>query len=44
MQISPYMVPGTRHDMDANVFFGTPEQLRARWPLTTAVTERTEYR
>ncbi len=29
-------VPGTKPDMDINVFNGTPEQLRAAWPLTAA--------
>lgn len=29
----PYRVPGTANDMDLNVFHGTPEQLRAVWPL-----------
>jgi len=27
-------VPGTRPDMDINVFNGSPEQLKAAWPLT----------
>ena len=27
-------VPGTRSDMDINVFNGTVEQLKASWPLT----------
>lgn len=27
-------VPGTRPDMDINVFNGTPEQLKTAWPLT----------
>ncbi len=29
-----YNVPGTKYDMDVNVFFGTSEELRAQWPLT----------
>jgi hypothetical protein len=29
-----YNVPGTRFDMDVNVFFGTPEGLKAQWPFT----------
>lgn len=34
-----YNVPGTRFDMDVNVYYGTPEELRANWPLTQMVTE-----
>lgn len=30
-------VPGTRPDMDINVFNGSVEQLKAAWPLTKAV-------
>jgi GH25 family lysozyme M1 (1,4-beta-N-acetylmuramidase) len=30
-------VPGTRPDMDINVFNGTAEQLKAAWPLTKVV-------
>jgi GH25 family lysozyme M1 (1,4-beta-N-acetylmuramidase) len=34
-EILPQMpVPGTRPDMDINVFNGTVEQLKAAWPLT----------
>lgn len=29
----PYRVPGTRYDMDLNVYFGSEQQLRAAWPL-----------
>jgi hypothetical protein len=29
----PYRVPGTAHDMDVNVFFGTEQSLRDLWPL-----------
>jgi GH25 family lysozyme M1 (1,4-beta-N-acetylmuramidase) len=29
----PYRVPGTAHDMDVNVFFGTEQHLRDLWPL-----------
>ncbi len=29
-------IPGTRPDMDVNVFNGTAEQLKASWPLTKA--------
>ncbi|MBY5819515.1 glycoside hydrolase [Rhizobium leguminosarum] len=29
----PYRVPGTQRDMDLNLYFGTPEQLKSRWPL-----------
>lgn len=28
-----YRVAGTRSDMDVNVFFGTVDELRARWPF-----------
>lgn len=28
-----YRVPGTRSDMDVNAFFGTVDDLRARWPF-----------
>jgi GH25 family lysozyme M1 (1,4-beta-N-acetylmuramidase) len=29
----PYRVPGTQPDLDVNVFYGTPEDLRSAWPL-----------
>jgi GH25 family lysozyme M1 (1,4-beta-N-acetylmuramidase) len=29
----PYRVPGTDHDMDVNVFFGSEQQLRQAWPF-----------
>jgi lysozyme len=29
-----YNVPGTRFDMDVNVYAGTPEELKSQWPLT----------
>jgi lysozyme len=32
-----YNVPGTRYDMDVNVYFGTPDELKRRWPLTQVV-------
>jgi GH25 family lysozyme M1 (1,4-beta-N-acetylmuramidase) len=32
-------VPGTNKDMDVNVFDGTPDQLRAAWPLTKKVAQ-----
>ena len=28
-----YTVPGTAYDMDVDVFFGTPEELKKRWPF-----------
>lgn len=30
----PYRVPGTQADMDVNVYFGAPEDLRSAWPFT----------
>lgn len=30
----PYRVPGTMMDMDVNVFYGTAEELKAKWPFT----------
>src|SRR5258706_16251412 len=32
----PYLVPGTKTDMDVNVFKGSIEDLKARWPFRTA--------
>ncbi|ABR65073.1 glycoside hydrolase family 25 protein [Sinorhizobium medicae] len=29
----PYRVPGTQRDMDLNIYFGTPEELKNNWPL-----------
>lgn len=29
----PYRVPGTAHDMDINVFFGSEQRLQELWPL-----------
>jgi GH25 family lysozyme M1 (1,4-beta-N-acetylmuramidase) len=29
----PYRVPGVQSDMDLNVYYGTPDDLRAAWPL-----------
>ncbi len=29
----PYRVPGTAHDMDVNVFNGSPDALKESWPL-----------
>jgi GH25 family lysozyme M1 (1,4-beta-N-acetylmuramidase) len=29
----PYRVPGTDPDMDVNVYFGSPDELRKNWPL-----------
>ena len=31
-----YTVPGTEYDMDVDVYNGTVEELRSRWPFTTA--------
>jgi GH25 family lysozyme M1 (1,4-beta-N-acetylmuramidase) len=37
-EIRPQLpVPGTRSDMDINVFNGTVEKLKAEWPLTKTV-------
>jgi len=37
-EINPQLaVPGTRSDMDINVFNGSVEKLKANWPLTKAV-------
>jgi GH25 family lysozyme M1 (1,4-beta-N-acetylmuramidase) len=37
-EIKPQLaVPGTRSDMDINVFKGTTEKLKAEWPLTRVV-------
>jgi len=30
----PYNVPGTRYDIDVNVYFGTRDDLERAWPLT----------
>lgn len=37
-----YNVPGTRFNMDINVFFGTPEELKAQWPLTRILADPPE--
>ncbi|MGH8611458.1 MAG: glycoside hydrolase family 25 protein [Gammaproteobacteria bacterium] len=37
-----YNVPGTRFDMDVNVFFGTPGALKAQWPLTRILADPPE--
>jgi len=34
-----YTVPGTEYDMDVDVFNGTVEQLKKKWPFATAVSE-----
>jgi hypothetical protein len=31
--LCPYLVPGTKTDMDVNVFNGTIEELKTRWPF-----------
>ena len=28
-----YTVPGTEYDMDVDVFYGTVEELRSKWPF-----------
>jgi len=36
-EILPQMpIPGTKPDMDINVYNGTPQDLRSKWPLTVA--------
>ena len=37
-----YNVPGTRFDMDVNVFFGTPKELEAQWPLSRILADPQE--
>ncbi len=39
-----YRVPGTRFDMDVNVFNGSVEKLREVWPFTRRVIERENKR
>ena len=34
-----YNVPGTDRFMDVNVFYGTPEELKARWPFRAPMVE-----
>jgi len=34
-----YNVPGTDRYMDINVFYGSPEELKARWPFRSSVAE-----
>jgi len=31
-----YTVPGTEYDMDVDVFNGTVEQLKAKWPFDSS--------
>lgn len=37
-----YNVPGTRFDMDVNVFLGTSEDLKSQWPLTRILADPPE--
>jgi lysozyme len=39
-----YTVPGTAYDMDVNVFNGTIEELRKKWPFTRRTNEQQRQR